>query len=263
MFRNERYLALAKTTKLDDTIDRIKLKTLIDPTALENIKNCSTYYKLKLVYLEGMDKCGDALEAETFHMSFREGKIRKGPKVNDLDPSEGLGFLVREETFKRYHSRKFKMDSATFEVTYENWMRYYAARHAGRTPSNAERLAANAFLRSPLPTRLDGEVWLFRNPSGHSDAFDGIVDGHLPTRLGLLLVPGERRLTMGFFAKNVEAVHRPRFLDASWGYLNLWDWRGMTRPLPGTPASVNGLREVVAKPPLLRDLNRPIEAIAI
>lgn len=248
---------------MEDALRKVLSKNLLDAAAAENVANCATSKTVKEDYLAGLGNCADTNAAKIFHSDFRRGKVRKGAVVADLDPMEGLGFLAKEDSFKRAIRDAFKMDSLTFETTYRDWLSYNAKRNSGEKPSNQELRAARAFLDSKLPTRMDGEAWLFRNPQQRSDAFEGVLDDHLPKRLGLKLKPGERRLTMSFLAKNVRTVRSPRFLDATWGYLNLWDWRGKTRPLPGLPVSMDGLCETVAVPPKLNDLNRPIEAIAI
>ena len=132
-----------------------------------------------------------------------------------------------------------------------------------RATTETERLAADSFLRAKIPARQDGEIWLFRNPNRHGDAFVGTLNRWLPHRLGLQLNVGQRRLTFGFRAANVQDCREPRFLDTTWMSLSYWDWRGRTRPVPGTPGRMNGFEEVVAEPPELQHLNRPVIRLTV
>jgi hypothetical protein len=86
-----------------------------------------------------------------------------------------------------------------------------------------------------------------------------VLDKWLGHRLGLQISPaGEIRLTFGFAAAHVRDARYPTFLDTTWTYLPLWDWRGFTRPLPSTPKTLAGLSEVVAEPPEIGRVNRPV-----
>jgi len=235
----------------------------LSPVAYENVcRSRFTATDDKREYLVAIAKCGDdpALAGAEHHRQ-RSGRLRKGALPSKLLPDEGLGVLMLETQFVDRTAHKFSMTAAKFTRKLDAWLAYHEKRSRGEMPTESERLHADSLLRATIPARQDGEIWLFRNPTRKPDAFDGIKDRWLGHRLGLNMRPGEVRLTFGFKASQVQNCVQPRFFDATWGYLPLWDWRGRTRPLPGTPTGLDGLEEVVADPPQLWHLNRPVERV--
>ena len=231
--------------------------------AYANVCKCrhSTFDE-KLSYLNAIAACGtDGIAAEAVHGVQRTGKLRQGPPPDDAMPDEGLGVLVLETRFIQKTAASFGMSVAVFEKTYRKWMNFHAKRGRGETPTEQERLAARAFLTSTVPARQDGEIWLFRHPSKASDPYDGLLGPWLAARLGLKIDDRETRLTFGFWERDVKDVKQPRFYDPSWKYLSYWHWTGKTRPLPRTPGSPEGLEELVAAPPQLGRLSRPVERV--
>jgi hypothetical protein len=233
--------------------------SVLSDQAYENVCKCRhSPPALKQKYILRMAACGsDDAKAKDEHSRIRVGQLRAGP-APALEPDEGLGALIPETVFVRKTAAAFKMTAAAFKKKMDLWLRYEEKRLLGQKPTESERESATGFLRSRLPARQDGEVWLFRHPERKRDAFDGVTGEWLGHRLGLRLQPGEVRLTFGFRANHVDNVAEPRFLDATWSYLPLWDWRGKTRPLPGTPPGLDGFDELVADPPELRSLDRPV-----
>ena len=232
-------------------------------TAYDNVcRSRWTPIDRKRVYLVAIAACGnDTAKAKAEHDLQRKGELRRGSRPSRLLPDEGLGVLMSESQFARKTADKFGMTATKFKKQLDAWLRYHAKRLRGEEPTESERKKADGFLRATIPARQDGEIWLFRHPDRKVDAFEGLLDKWLGHRLGLDIVPGEVRLTFGFRAAHVQNCTQPRFLDATWGYLPLWDWRGKTRPLPGAPTGLNGLEEVVADPPELRHLNRAVERV--
>jgi len=194
------------------------------------------------------------------HASVRAPNLRKGPPPTGLRPTEGLGVLVSEHTFIRRTASAFKLLHTTFEKSYRRWIAYEAKIARKATPTQSEIDAAFMFHRAIVPARQDGEIWLFRNPNRSVDAFCDLRNEWLAARLALGVRLGEVRLTFSFKGANVDAPVVPRFYDATWQYLAKWHWSGKTKPLPGTPTSFRGLEEVIASPPMLRDLNQPVLA---
>lgn len=156
-----------------------------------------------------------------------------------------------------------KMTAHNLRRKLESWIKYHEKRAAGVAPTDTQRLAAIAFEGSTVSTRQDGEAWLFRNPHRTSDAFEGLVDKWLGHRLGLRILPGEKRLTLSFRAVYLRRPAVPRFLDATWSYLPLWHWSGLTKPLSGTPSSLAGLEEIVAVPPKLKEINARVRRVVL
>jgi hypothetical protein len=184
-----------------------------------------------------------------------------GNAPRDLLPDEGLGVLTSEIEFARHTADKFGMTVAKFKRQMDAWLEYHRKRLLDEMPTESERQAAGSFLRAKVPARQDGEIWLFRHPDRRTDPFDSLPRGWLSQRLGLPSSPGEVRLMFGFKAHRVRNCAQPRFFDATWKALPLWDWRGKTRPVPGTPDGLGGFEEVVADPPELICLDRPIERL--
>jgi hypothetical protein len=230
------------------------------PEAYENVRRCRfTPYRQKTAYLRAVRLCGTSLsDARAEHERQRHGELRRGPRPAQLMPTEGLGVLMSRTVFARKTAARFSMSATQFKRHMDAWLNYERKRATHNVPTDTERLSADGFLRSRIPARQDGEVWLFRNPDRNDDAFSGLLDIWLGHRLGLRLRSGESRLTFSFQANLVENVAEPRFLDTTWDYLPLWTWEGRTRPLTGAPAGLHGLEEVVADPPELRFLNRPV-----
>lgn len=238
--------------------------TLSD-TAYENVCKCRyTSDREKISYLAALATCGiDATLAEKTHENLRRGKLRKGGKPALLFPTEGLGVLMSEVSFLGRTASAFRLSPLKFEKSYRKWIEYEMKRAQGEAPTQSEIDVAFMFRKARVPARQDGEIWLFRNPQRKTEAFDGVLDKWLGARLGLDLQPGELRLTFGFAAAHVDNPTEPRFFDATWkDFLSKWHWGGKTLPLSGTPKSHGGLEEVVADPPLLRDLNRPVLAMS-
>ncbi|OFW15962.1 MAG: hypothetical protein A3H27_05665 [Acidobacteria bacterium RIFCSPLOWO2_02_FULL_59_13] len=211
-----------------------------------------------------MTACGtDAGLAAATHRKLRKGKLRQGGKPVGLHPTEGLGVLVPAISFLRHTASAFssKLSPLNFEKAYRRWIAYEKKRALGQRVTQSEIGAAFIFHKASVPARQDGEIWLFQNPWRKTNAFDGVLDEWLAARLGLDVRPGECRLTFSFAAAHVENQAKPRFLDAHWD-LSKWHWCGKTRPLPGTPKTHDGLQELVADPPYLRDLNQPVLAMS-
>jgi hypothetical protein len=231
----------------------------------ENVCKCRhTPLSEKRAYLAQIAGCGaDRSRAAAVHAIFRRGKLRGGTAPSSLYADEGLGVLVVGGVFVDKTAKAFGMSPRKLRGKFSNWLSYERKRSAGRTPTERERLDAWAFRDANVPTRQDGEIWLFRNPQRKQDAFEGVLDDWLGARLGLILKPGEPRLTFGFLARSVKNLAEPRFYDATWQYLSNWHWNGRTRPLKDTPPGHTGLEEVVGDPPKLRDLSRPVVAVTM
>lgn len=238
----------------------------LKPIAYENVcKSRGTSVRLKRDYLAAIAACGnDAGHAEREHSAFVLGKARSGDKVADLLPDEGLGAFVELNNFIKYNARAFSRSIAALRRQTDAMLAYYDKREKGLATTETERLATRSFMNATVPVRADGNVWLFRNPTGHRDAYHGIPERWLAHRLGLdVAASGETRLTFGFAAAHVRDVRYPTFCDTSWLQLPQWDWRCITRPLTLAPRGTNGLAEVVAQPPMIDRTNRPILAIDI
>ena len=233
--------------------------------AYENVCNCpGVAVGPKRLYLQAIAACGsDAACSETAHAVQVEGNARQGPAV-DLLPDEGLGVLIEETAFIKHISPLFGKSIANFRKQVNAMVAYYDKRRRGDSPTDSERAAALSFMRTSVPPRSDGSIWLFRHPESKPDAFDGLLNEWLGHRLGLDLSPaGETRLAFGFLSGHVEDVRHPTFFDTTWRYLPLWNWEGLTRPLPGTPAGLSGLKEVVAKPPELKHIHTPVARVTL
>jgi hypothetical protein len=209
----------------------------------------------KTTYLKALAACGtDVAAAETAHKRQTDAKRRQGPEVTPL-PDEGLGILIEINAFVKHIAPLFGMSFGEFAKRVNAMVSYYEKRDRNETPSDTEILATKSFMMTAVPPRSDGSVWLFRNPTRATDAFKGVRDEWLGHRLGLdISASGEFRLTFGFKAGHVDDVRQPTFCDTTWQSLVLWDWRGITRPLPGTPSGLRGLEEVVAKPPQMQHI---------
>jgi hypothetical protein len=221
----------------------------------ENVCNCQfSSVSEKIDYLNALAACGTETEALAAHETFRAGRLRTGPPPGDLEPTEGLGVLTPENTFRRRVAEAGRHPYDHLKGKYDLWMSYEEKREKGQRPVQAEIEAATIFRMSDAPVRSDGTIWLFRNPQRKEDAFEGVLSEWLAARLGLEVHHGEVRLAFTFPRMRVTGIAMPRFTDASWAYLEKWQWGGRTRPLHGTPSGLGGLEEVVADPPKLEAL---------
>lgn len=238
----------------------------LDSVSYENICRCQGVgVAQKRLYLAAIASCGtDADCAASQHRKECTGKGRKGRRLRQLLPDEGLGALVEETVFIKYTAKDFGMSVSQFRTMLEQCLSYYEKRDRGATPTESERLSVFSLLRATVPARGDGSIWMFRNPDKESDAYTGIENEWLGHRLGLnVAASGETRLTLGFFAAHVQDPRRPTYCDVTWNFLPLWDWKGRTKPLAGTPTRLNGLHEAVAVPPELHRLNRPVRRLKL
>jgi hypothetical protein len=228
----------------------------------QNIIYCNnTTESDKNIYLNAISNCGfDNIAAEVAHNTLRIGRLRKGPRPNDIEPDEGLGILMSEIHFVRKTAPVFGMSIADFDTQYRDWISYHDKRHRGLTPTDSERLATFGFLTSHVPARQDGEIWLFRSRTRSADPFEGANLKTLANDLGLALKKNEARLTFVFKAAHVDGIAVPRFYDPHWVDLSRWHWSGRTKPLNGAG---DGFEEVVAQPPCLRDLTRPVVRLIV
>lgn len=223
----------------------------------ENVCNCQfSSDPEKIDYLNTIAGCGTDTEAQAAHEVFRERRLRGGPPPSDLEPTEGLGVLTPEAAFRRHVADSGRHPYGHLKGKYDLWISYEEKREKGIRPVQEEIEAATIFRMSDAPVRADGSIWLFRNPGRKEDAFDGLLNEWLAARLGLEVHVGEVRLAFSFLRMHVTGVAQPRFMDADWGYLEKWRWGGTTRPLHGTPSSMDGLEEVVAYPPKLDALHK-------
>ena len=238
----------------------------MSPSAYRNVcVSLGVSNRDKRHYLRAMAACANDVScAKAVHQTEVRGKARTGPRVNDIFPDEGLGVLIEEVAFIKYLSPLFKMSVAKLRHQVNAMISYYEKREAGSPTNDSEMLAAKSFLRTSVPARSDGSIWLFRNPNRTRDPFDGLLNDWLGHRLGLnISATGENRLTFGFLAAHVDDVHRPTFLDTTWEYLEVWHYGGRTRPLPSIPAGLSGLEEVVALPPEIGRTCRSIVRMAL
>jgi hypothetical protein len=215
-------------------------------------------------YLKAISACGnDTTCAKAAHADQIVGKARQGREV-DLLPDEGLGVLIEETAFIKHISALFGKSIANFRRQVDAMVAYYEKRKRGDTPTDSEKNAAMSFMKTSVPPRSDGSIWLFRHPERKRDAFDGLLNDWLGHRLGLdLSRAGETRLAFGFLSGHVDDVRHPTFFDTTWQYLPLWNWKGSTRPLPRTPAALSGLEEVVAKPPELKHVHTQVARVTL
>ncbi len=225
--------------------------------AYDNVCNCRfTPEAEKRDYLMELCSCGaDVTLGKQVHTKRRIGNLRKGPKPADILPDEGLGVLMKRADIVRYLSPKFRLSSTQFADKLELWLSFSSKRARDLSPTDEEIYAAELFLTATIPTRSDGELWLFRNPSRSQDPFDGLHLPQLAWRLGLQTATGEERIGMSFSSNRVEEKSVPRYYDATWDYLPLWSWTGRTRPIAGRCGSSYGLPEILASPPTFREVN--------
>jgi hypothetical protein len=239
---------------------------LLDATAYGNISNSTGVPRAaKVAYLSELALCGTDLTcAKAAHATEIAGRARKGLKPKNCLPDEGFGVLVEETTFIKFTAPAFGKSIADFKKMVDSVVSYYEKRKRSESPIESERLAVLSLMRATVPARADGSIWLFRHPERQRDAFQDLDNEWLGHRLGLNVAPrGETRLTIGFWSAHTNDPRRPTYRDASWDFLSLWDWRGKTRPLPGTPAGMTGLEELVAEPPELSRINRPVARIRL
>jgi hypothetical protein len=241
----------------------LPVPTVLNPDGYENVCNCRfSDHDEKREYLLHLCACGnDKAAAERHHSVTRVGRLRLGPKPDDVLPDEGLGVLMRRTDIIRFMASKFKFSPSHFTRMLEQWISYSRKRSRNETPTDDEAASAEVFLRSKLPTRADGEAWLFRNPTGAQHALDGLDLPRLAWRLGLHTAPGDERLGFSFPANLVEGYCLPRFYDATWSYLDLWSWTGKTKPNVTHAATTEGLRELLADPPEFRHVNPKINIV--
>ncbi|MDH4981878.1 hypothetical protein [Hyphomicrobium sp. D-2] len=238
---------------------------VLDAAAFENIQKCSqSSTTIKEDCLRRLAQCGDDKDkAKTAYNAFIAAHVRQGNPPADLLPDEGLGTLVAELPFVRKTAEALQLSPAVLQRKVDSWLSFEEKRRGNQPFSEHERADAMAILTLKVPTRQDGGLWLFRNPRRKPNTFDGLLDdGQLPQRLGLILSPGQTRLTFSFRAAHVSDVRRPKFADATWDYLPYWDWRGKTKPLAPLPAEA-GLEEVVAEPPAIGQVNQTVRRITI
>jgi hypothetical protein len=148
------------------------------------------------------------------------------------------------------------MTYSEFKAVVDEWIEYHESLSKGRHPTSSQVAAAMDIESKTVVVRDSDIIWLFRNPHHASYAFQGIVDGFLLSRLGL--IPRGVRVTLSFKAAALSNVRRPTFLDATWEYLDYWDANGKTRPIAPAAGVVLGLEEVVASPPTFKDINGPV-----
>jgi hypothetical protein len=220
---------------------------------------------VKISYLKALEKCGlDKAQAENEHKRRCAGNARKGCKPKALDPNEGLGVVVPENKFIEHTAAAFGRSISAFAKDVAKWISYHEKRARGEDPTEDERLVTFAFMRARVPTRSDGSVWLFRNPSRNRNAFLNIGDEWIGHRLGLKLSrKRETRLAFSFRAGHIDDPRLPTYRDVAWEHMELWRWNGKTQPLPRTPSGYDGLDELVAVPPELGRLDQDIFRIKL
>lgn len=239
----------------------------LNAAAYENIKQCvGVSHSDKIKHLTALDACAaDLHKAEKAHESLRAGRLLEGANLRDVfDPDEGLGVLVAETTFIKYNAPLFSVSSGEMQNILDNAIAHHSKKQLGIKSTDSERSAAYSIQSAKIPIRSNGIVWLFRNPGRSRDAFDGLIDQWLGHRLGLIIPPsGEDRLTFSFLSARIDTPRRPTFYDAEWRYLPFWHYGGATKPLPGTPAGLSHLEEVVSIPPVFRDADPPLRRIRL
>ena len=241
-----------------------KQPAALSPAAYENIRSCiGIPYADKRTHLLALTACGlDVAAAERIHETARPSRMFRGPAPKKLFAAEGLGVIVLETTFIKFTAGAFGKSIPAFQRQLDLYLSFFDKRDRGMDPSTSEDLAVRSFMNTLVPARADGSIWLFRNPRRTEDAFEGLEDRWLGHRLGLPIASGgEIRLTLGFSAAHAEGARKPTIFDVPWSMLDLWDWRGTTKPLPGTPVGLSGLDEVVCKPPQIGRANRPIRRL--
>jgi hypothetical protein len=231
--------------------------------ACTNIQNCSDVdAKTKQRYLDTIAAAGTHVDqAKRLHDKLREAKSNLGATITPL-ATEGLGNLAPVEDLKYFSY--FHFYSATRrKITYDDfcslvdgWISYHDRINRRKPPTTQQNNAALDIHGSSVLVRDAKAIWLFRNPNRTAYAFDGLLNKWLPNRLGL--IGAGDRLTLSFTASAATPLTRPTFFDAPWSYLDYWDASGRTRPLKGTPKKYPGLEEVVAKPPMFKDINGPV-----
>jgi hypothetical protein len=242
---------------------------LFAPQVYDNIFYCrGVTPERKLIFLDAILNCGDEQYAEDALAPQRYGNLRMGPKPPDLYADEGLGVFVDEAIFKKHVAAAFDLSVEKFEEKLNAFLSYHRKRARRENPTETERFEAMSFMTTKVPARSDGSVWLFRNPERDRNAFAGLTglddDEWLAHRLGLDLSRwGPAGLTFSFYRARVEDIHYPTFYDVPWSLLPLWDWRGKTRPLLGTPLGLDGLEEVIAKPPQIGRHEPPVIRLTI
>jgi hypothetical protein len=233
----------------------------LSTTAFANIVACTDVAaRTSAEYFRYLSGAGaDLSQAQRLHDVFRRRRKFQGRPVT-LSAIEGLGNLAPLDDLKKYSYAFFNRPGGRRRMTYvefremvDDWVEYHENQAAGRSFTSKQNAAALDIEGRTVVVRDDELIWLFRNPRRTRYAFEGLLDGFLRARLGLL--PRGTRVTLSFKAASLRKTHRPTYLDATWDYLDFWDAEGNTRPIAPAAGGRPGLEEIVASPPNFRDIN--------
>jgi hypothetical protein len=204
--------------------------------------------------------------AKDLYDAFRE-KAQADGKVNITDkafePEERVGRLRYRPRYASDLADQLRNDPSLGGVDETeidevlNWV--FGLPSAMETP--AARFLFDRFLASKPIESQPG--WWFRTPDRSPSPF-AVSASCLPWQLGLRFVTsGSEYISFEAEPQRLNTPRAATFLDVDWDMHDFWRPNGATEPLASTPATCDrtGLEELIAGPPVFRDVTVPTSII--